>query len=502
VRILLISTYELGRQPFGLASPAAWLREAGHVVACADLSRQRLDEAQVRSADLIALYLPMHTATRLALPLLARLRAVNPTARLCAYGLYAPLNESHLRALGVDRIFDGEFEADLVAWAASNADVTESAERAKRAAAAAPASSQTTAIQPPPATSPRGAPSPTLPRLQFRVPDRSGLPPLAQYARLHVDRESRVVGYTEATRGCKHRCRHCPIVPVYDGQFRVVPVDVVLGDIRQQVAAGARHITFGDPDFFNGPTHAIAIVSALAGEWPGLTYDVTIKIEHLLRHRALLPRLRETGCLFVTSAVEAVDDAILAKLEKRHTRADVIAAVAACRDADVTLVPTFVAFTPWTTLESYADLIRTVADLELVPNVAAIQWAIRLLIPEGSRLLELDDLRALVEPFDRAALVYRWRHPDPRVDGLQRAIEARVAGTRRGDRVAIFHELMTMVEAAAVAAHAMTALPAPPAPRTRPALPVPPALPAVSALPMVPPLVRAAVPYLDEPWYC
>src|SRR5262249_10801833 len=156
----------------------------------------------------------------------------------------------------------------------------------------------------------------------------------------------RVVGYTEATRGCKHRCRHCPIVPIYDGQFRVVPVDVVLADIRQQVDAGARHITFGDPDFFNGPAHALAILSALAREWPELTYDATIKVEHLLKQRALLPRLRDTGCLFITSAVEAIDDDILARLDKHHTRADFIEAVAICRAAGVTLVPTFVAFTP------------------------------------------------------------------------------------------------------------------------------------------------------------
>jgi radical SAM superfamily enzyme YgiQ (UPF0313 family) len=307
------------------------------------------------------------------------------------------------------------------------------------------------------------------------VPDRSGLPPLAQYARLHIGGESRIVGYTEATRGCKHLCRHCPIVPVYDGRFRVVPVEVVLADIRQQVEAGARHVTFGDPDFFNGPTHALAIVSALAREWPDLTYDATIKVEHLLKHRDALPRLRDTGCLFVTSAVEAVDDTILARLDKRHTRADFIEAVAACRASQLTLVPTFVAFTPWTTLDRYYDLIRTVADLELVPNVPSIQWAIRLLIPDGSRLLELEDVRALVEPFDAEALVYRWRHPDPRVDALQRAIEARIAGTRRGAREVVFYEVLALAAAAASAP---------------------------ASLPPVPPMVRATVPYLDEPWYC
>ena len=125
------------------------------------------------------------------------------------------------------------------------------------------------------------------------MPDRNGLPPLSKYATLHVgDGRTKAVGATEASRGCKHLCRHCPVVPIYGGQFRIVPRDVVLADIDAQVAAGAEHITFGDPDFFNGPTHAMRVVEALHAAHPDVTYDVTIKIEHLLQHRDLLGRLR------------------------------------------------------------------------------------------------------------------------------------------------------------------------------------------------------------------
>ena len=77
-------------------------------------------------------------------------------------------------------------------------------------------------------------------------------------------------------------------MPVYGGPFRAIPIDVVVGDVRAQVAAGAEHISFGDPDFFNGPTHARRIVEAVAKEFPRLTYDVTIKIEHILRHVDML----------------------------------------------------------------------------------------------------------------------------------------------------------------------------------------------------------------------
>ena len=66
VRALLISTYDLGRQPFGLASPAAWLRRAGVEPDCVDTSREPLADDTIRAASIVAFYLPMHTATRLA----------------------------------------------------------------------------------------------------------------------------------------------------------------------------------------------------------------------------------------------------------------------------------------------------------------------------------------------------------------------------------------------------------------------------------------------------
>ncbi len=212
----------------------------------------------------------------------------------------------------------------------------------------------------------------SLARQKFLVPDRAGMPELAKYARVVMPGgEQRIAGSTEATRGCKHLCRHCPIVPVYNGAFRVVDREVVLEDIRQQVAAGAQHITFGDPDFFNGPAHALSIVEAMHREFPELSYDVTIKIEHLRKHDAHLATLRDTGCLFVISAVESVDDAVLEKFDKGHTRADFLAVVARFRELGMTLLPTFVPFTPWTTLAGYKDLLDVIAEQGLVRKCRA-----------------------------------------------------------------------------------------------------------------------------------
>jgi len=451
MQIVLIGLYELGRQPFGLASPAAWLRERGHRVVCCDLAVDRPDLEDLRAADLVAFYLPMHTATRLACGLIAEIRRINPRAVLCCYGLYAPLNASHLQHLGVDWILGGEFEGTL-------ADLVDALTRRQ---------------QP---VGPKVQVS--IERLTFRIPDRSTLPPLERYARLVLPGgEQRLVGYTEASRGCKHRCRHCPVVPVYNGRFRVVPHDVVVEDIRRQVAAGAQHITFGDPDFLNGPRHALELVQRLHAEFPALTYDITAKVEHLLQHAALLPVLRDTGCLFVTTAVESLDNAVLARLDKGHTREDFFRLVELFRCLNMVLHPTFIPFTPWTTLESYAELLDTLERLELVEHVAPVQLTLRLLIPAGSRLLELDEIRSLVDSFDSESLTYPWRHPDVRVDQLQeRVLHAVEAGLSAGaSRTEIFANVRALLDPAV--AHRQKAVG-----RVFPA--------------------RCTVPYLTEPWYC
>src|SRR5262249_32266309 len=158
---------------------------------------------------------------------------------------------------------------------------------------------------------------------------------------------------------------------------------------RRQVAAGAGHITFGDPHFFNGPTHAGKLVQALHEEFPRLSYDVTLKVEHFLKYREHLPVLKQNGSALVTTPVETIDERTLGIFEKGHTKADLIQVVELFRELGLALNPTFVTFTPWTTPESYLDLLWTLLQQNLVDNVSPIQYGIRLLIMERSRLLEL-----------------------------------------------------------------------------------------------------------------
>ena len=399
--ILVVSCYELGRQPVAAATALAELRSAGFQPAALDVSVDALDAEALRRARLVAISVPMHTALRLGVRVAGQAAA---GAHVCFFGLYAELNAEHLLARHAHSVIGGEADVPLRRLA-------EAMERG------------TTERVPGVRTS-SGVSHGEKERRTPPLPSRLGLPVLERYARLEVDGERRLVASVEASRGCKHLCRHCPIVPVYRGRFVAVPRDTVLADVEQQIAAGARHVTFGDPDFLNGPTHALRIVRELHARWPQVTFDATIKIEHLLEHRALLPELGERGCLFITSAVETLNDRALQALRKGHCAADVPRALRLVRAAGIDLRPTLLPYTPWTELGDLPLLFDFATEHDLLEQIDPVQYTLRLLIPPGSAILDGDEPRPWLSRFEPEQFGWAWTHPDPRVDELWRASAA------------------------------------------------------------------------------
>jgi radical SAM superfamily enzyme YgiQ (UPF0313 family) len=429
--ILLVACYELGHQPLAVAWPLAFLEREGYRPAVMDLSVEPFDEAKAARARMVAISVPMHTALRLGVLAGERVRRVNPQCHVAYFGLYASLNADHVFAHGADSVIGGEAEASLV-------DLARSLEAGE--------------TRPPRFVGrPDARAVPRLERLDFPVPRRDGLPSLKQYA--HLDRgtgRAELAGYVEASRGCRHLCRHCPIPPVYGGRFFAVPEDVVLADIHQQVAAGATHITFGDPDFLNGPTHALRIARRLHRELPDVTFDFTAKIEHLLRHRTHLAELRRAGALFVVSAAESLSDRVLGHLAKGHTRRDIAEALAAAREAGIALRPTWVAFTPWTALEDYRELLDFVEAEGLIDQVDPVQYSLRLLVPPGSLLLSEAALQPHLGPLEHETLTYRWTHPDERMDTLQAGVAELVGRAAEGeDPARTFDRVRSLADRAA-----------------------------------------------------
>jgi hypothetical protein len=365
VKVLLVATYELGQQPGAVGAAAAHLRATGHEVRAIDVSVEAWDPALAEWADEVAFSVPMHTASRLARDLAREIardldRDLDRPVR--AFGLYA------------DQCRDFAAPVDWpVSWEVS-------------------------------------------------VPARDILPPLDRYARLELAGEQRLAGAVVATYGCAHRCRHCPVPVVHDGRIRRVDEDDVEADVAQLVSAGARHITFGDPDFLNAPPHARRVVAALHRRFPGVTFDCTVKVEHVVDHADLWPELAEAGCVFVVSAFESVDDAVLERLDKGHTAAAAALAVTILRDAGIEVRPSWLPFTPWTTRDGLVELLDFVHAHDLVGSVDPVQYSVRLLLPEGSLLLDHPDLAPFVGPWDPQRSTYTWSSSDPDIDTLQQRI--------------------------------------------------------------------------------
>jgi hypothetical protein len=150
-----------------------------------------------------------------------------------------------------------------------------------------------------------------------------------------------------------------------------------------------------------------------------------------------------------------------------------------CREIELLLVPTFVAFTPWTTLTGYRDFLAEIVRLDLVDQVSPIQCAIRLLIPPGSKLLELPEMRNSIGILDERKLSYVWHNPDPRLDALQADLEVLVQSCAAQEipRREVFRRIWQ--QAFQEMGDPLGQIP----------------------LPDLPPNPRF-VPYLTEPWYC
>lgn len=439
MHLLLISTYELGHQPLHLASPAAALKAAGHEVSLLDLSVESLSLDSHGAVDAVAVSVPMHTAMRLASDVVDRVKG-ELGVPVALYGLYAGMAET-----SADTVLIGEYERDLVRWADEKA--------------------------------PAGWEQVEIGNTKFQVPRREGLPGLAEYAHLAVGDGHRVVGYVEASHGCRHRCRHCPIPAVYDGRYRVVGEEVVAADIDSQIAAGAEHITLGDPDFFNAPPYSLKVLGEAHQRHPGVTFDVTIKVEHLIQHKDLLPELADCGVLFVISAFESMDDRTLELLDKGHTAADMAEAVRLCRDAGIDIHPSWMPFSPWTKVDDVLGIFRFLDKHDLLEVTDPVQLSIRLLIPRGSLMLELPEVATAVTEYDPVALTYPWESEDSASDELQRRL-AEIASRAADGR----HDpLETIVEMWAVTADAAGV--------------------AVSEA-QIPAGATSGRPRMTEPWFC
>ena len=392
IRVLAVSTYELGHQPLVLARLASTFKSAGvDYVLCdnsvANKTFTNYEDFLLRDEAPTHLFIsvPMHTATQLGKEIAIRARAaLGNSVRIIAVGLYSNVAVASCDAFD-SAIVSVDSQKVLEVLGIQHKD---------------------SASQPP----------------RSSGPDRSALPGLANYAHLISAGEKQLVGYVETTVGCAHMCRHCPVPVVFNGKFKAVPANEVLSQINQLYEEGAKHITFGDPDFLNGPAHALRIVRAMREIHPDLTFDATVKVEHVLEHPEIWAELAQLGLKFIVSAFEHTSDEILTRLGKGHSRSDIVTALALLRENRIEVRPSLMPFTPWTDRGSLIDLIEFLFDYDLVESIDPVQLSIRLLVPLNS--LVLADSGTAFGNWNSELLSYEWASQDPVIDQLQTELAA------------------------------------------------------------------------------
>ena len=396
LNVVLISLYDLGHQPLPIASAAALLQDMKCDVTIIDLVNFQSDDTPIINADLILLSVPMHTAARMAVNLLPELKTINPSAHFSVFGLYALHLQDALDDKLIDSAMSGEFESNLKILIM---DLKKLKSNLKN-------------------ISGWEEPKINFDRQKFLTPSRDQLPSLEKYAKIIFEDKEKITGYVETSHGCAHVCPHCPVTAVYKGKFRIVDVNSILLDVDNLVSNGAEHITFGDPDFFNAPKHSFKVASLIKQKYPHLTFDAIIKVEHILEYEPLLKDLHAVDFLFITSAFESMNEVVLQKLQKGHTAHDMQKAIDVCREASLLIKPTWIPFTPWMQLDDYSRMLNFIISNKIINMTSSVQFAIRLLIPKFSTLLQQIADDGINTHYSKLKLTHEWEHTDRRVESL------------------------------------------------------------------------------------
>ncbi len=402
MRILAISTYDLGTQPLILARIKSELRDPLYEVRTIDLSLSELTNDDISWPEVVIFSIPMHTAMALTKELVTKIRSLRDDIKLCFFGLYAPAALSANLLSTNDIAIAGTGFDTLISWLKTlTANSNKQYEHGKVYV-------DIGTVQP----------------KNHLLPDRSSLPSLESYVHYLADGVTKTVATLEVVSGCSHHCRHCPVPVIYKGKTRKAPEEEILADARQQIENGASHIHFSDPDFFNRPQYGMSIMSRLKSDFPHLSFDATIKISHILKYRHLLKDLSEKDCNLLIAALEQVNNDTLKILDKGHTKEEAELAFRLLRELGIEPRPSLLPFTPWTTPYDIVELLDFIYENDLVWNVDPVQWSIRLLLPPGSLLLDSTErtLLSSLGELSEDGLSYEWKSPEPVLDELAREI--------------------------------------------------------------------------------
>mgnify|MGYP000742691943 FL=1 len=374
MKILLLSFYDLGKQPKIISELYKKLDNGSNQIDIIDYSIEEKD-LTLDNYDVLGIYASMHTASVLAEQYLRDRKLPN---KLFVFGLYANVFSEMFSNFQSIHSFDSD-ELESLLQVQLNLNYS----------------------------------------FKHTVPDRTILPSITDYSHIVDGSNNLIAGSVETTYGCKHECTHCPVPIEFKGMFKTFGTEKIITDVTNQVEEGAKHISFNDPDFFNGPKHALKILQLLNEKHPSITYDSTIKVEHILKYPDYFQELKNLNMLFVISAFETTNDHVLNILQKNHSFNDLNKAVELSLENKIDIRPTWMPFSPWTEQNDLISIIKLIENYKLRETVDPIQLTIKLLVPKNSLILKRPEMKEYLLDYDPSSFSYAWKYKFPNIDNIQ-----------------------------------------------------------------------------------
>ena len=374
MKILLLSFYDLGKQPKIISELYKKLDNGSNQIDVVDYSIEEKN-LTLDNYDVLGIYASMHTASVLAEQYLRDRKLPN---KLFVFGLYANVFSEMFSNFQSIHSFDSD-ELESLLEVQLNPNYS----------------------------------------FKHSVPDRTILPSITDYSHIVDGSNNLIAGSVETTYGCKHECTHCPVPIEFKGMFKTFGTEKIITDVTNQVEEGAKHISFNDPDFFNGPKHALKILQLLNEKHPSITYDSTIKVEHILKYPDYFQELKNLNMLFVISAFETTNDHVLNILQKNHSFNDLNKAVELSLENKIDIRPTWMPFSPWTEQNDLISIIKLIENYKLRETVDPIQLTIKLLVPKNSLILKRPEMKEYLLDYDPASFSYAWQYKFPNIDNIQ-----------------------------------------------------------------------------------
>ena len=377
MKILLTSFYDLGKQPKIIAEIVDRYNSAEIDFDFFDFSVEDQNK-DLENYDVLGIYAPMHTATILSIEYIKDKKLPN---KMFTFGLYGSVLEDFNSSIRYIKDIESD---ELALFLEINDDHQFS--------------------------------------LKNNIPNRQIFPDISNYAHLVDGSNNIIAGSVETTYGCKHSCTHCPVPISFNGTFKTYSLEKIISDVENQVNQGAKHISFNDPDFFNGPIHALKILESLNKKFPTITYDSTIKVEHIIKYKKYFKELSSLNMVFVISAFETTNDLVLSILEKNHTSNDLNTSIEISQDFGIDVRPTWMPFSPWTELNDLSNIVNLIEKYKLRETVDPIQLTIKLLIPKHSLIIKKPEINKYLGNYEKNSLSFKWEYENNDVEKLQSSL--------------------------------------------------------------------------------